>query len=206
MKRTTFIVSLALMIVLAAALTVSTAISQKKKSSGGKFAKETMAQRGEYLVRICACHDCHSPKIMTKMGPIPDTTRLLSGHPAGDTLPPVPAGVIAPDKWGGLASNDFTGWHGAWGTSYTQNLTPDVETGLGSWTEDMFVKAIRNGKHMGVGRMILPPMPWTEYRNMTDDDLKSVFAYLKTLKPISNLVPDPISPTGQAIPTPKVLK
>jgi hypothetical protein len=65
----------------------------------------------------------------------------------------------------------------------------------------MFIKAIRNGKDMGEGRPILPPMPWPEYRHFTDDELKSIFAYLKSLPPISNAVPDPISPTGQAIPT-----
>ena len=137
---------------------------------------------------------------------MPDTTKLLSGFPANQKLPEVPPGLIGPDKWGALATNDLTGWVGPWGTSFTQNLTPDIETGIGSWTEDMFLAAIRNGKHMGVGRDILPPMPWIMYRNMTDDDLKAVFAYLKSLPPISNAVPDPISPTGETIPTPKVLK
>ena len=63
---------------------------------------------------------------------------------------------------------------------------------MAAWTEDMFIEAIREGKHMGVSRPILPPMPWPVYRNFTDDDLKALFAYLKSIPPISNHVPDPI--------------
>ena len=209
MKRTTFIVALATLFMLAATIIITTsATSQKRKASSGKFPKDSMIKRGEYLVTTSGCHDCHSPKIFTPMGPMPDTTRLLSGHPASDTIPAVPPGLIGatPKQWGAVTSNDFTAWVGLWGTSFTQNLTPDVETGIGSWTEDMFVAAIRRGKHMGVGRNLLPPMPWPAYRNMSDDYLKSIFTYLKSLPPISNAVPDPISPTGERIPTPKVLK
>ncbi len=168
----------------------------------GKMAKSSsLVARGKYLVTNGACNDCHSPKIMTAQGPVLDTTRLLSGHPASDTPPPVPEGLIGPKGWGAVASNDFTMWSGPWGTSFTRNLTPDVATGLGAWTEAMFIKAIRTGKDMGEGRPILPPMPWQEYRNLTDADLKAVFAYLKSLPPIENAVPDPISPTGEKLKT-----
>jgi hypothetical protein len=120
----------------------------------------------------------------------------------------VPAGLIAPspDKWGAVTPNDFTAWVGSWGTSYPANLTPDVETGLGSWTESMFIGALRTGKHMGVGRDILPPMPWPNYGQMTTDDLKAVFAFLQSLKPVHNPVPDPIAPDGKTIPTPRKLE
>ena len=167
----------------------------------GPEAKAKMIERGKHIVSTSACHDCHTPKIFTKDGPILDTTRLLSGHPAGDSTGDAPQGVFGPGKWGAITNNHFTKWVGPWGTSFTRNLTPDTLTGLGSWTEDMFIKAIRNGKDMGEGRPILPPMPWPEYRHFTDDELKSIFAYLKSLPPVSNAVPDPISPTGQAIPT-----
>jgi hypothetical protein len=80
--------------------------------------------------------------------------------------------------------------------SYAFNLTPDQNTGLGIWTEEMFVKAIRTGRHMGVSRPILPPMPWQMYRNLTDDDLKAVYAYLRTVEPIHNRVPDPLPPVA----------
>ena len=76
------------------------------------------------------------------------------------------------------------------GRGCAANLTPDQNTGLGFWTEEMFIKAIRTGRHMGVSREILPPMPWTAFRNASDEDLKSIYAYLRTLKPIVNHVPD----------------
>lgn len=157
-------------------------------------------ERGAYLVHAGGCNDCHSPKVFVKMGPMmvpmPDTSRLLSGHPANDKLPEIPKGVLGPDKWGAITTPDLTAWVGPWGVSFTRNLTPDVATGLGSWTEDMFVKTIKNGKQMGEGRDILPPMPWQELRNMTDADLKAIFAYLRSLKPVENAVPDPIPPPG----------
>jgi cytochrome c553 len=157
---------------------------------------QTPAERGKYLVTFAGCDDCHSPKVFKPAGPEPDMTRRLSGHPAADKLPKTPPGVLAPDKFGALASNDFTAWVGLWGTSYTMNLTPDKATGLGSWTEAMFMKAIRTGKHQGEGRPILPPMPWPQISQMTDDDLKAVWAFLQTLPPIQNAIPDPIPPPG----------
>ena len=152
------------------------------------------AERGKYLVSMGGCNDCHTPKVFTSGLPEQDPARLLSGHPASEKLPAVPSGVIGPDKWGAIANNHFTAWAGPWGVSFTKNLTPDRETGLGSWTEEMFIKAIRTGKHQGEGRAILPPMPWPEYAKMTDDDLKAIFAYLQTLPPIKNPVPEPIPP------------
>lgn len=163
--------------------------------------KADLIKRGRYLVNVGGCGDCHSPKVFTKDGPIPDTSRLLSGHPADSKLPEVPKGALAPDQWGAITSNDFTAWAGPWGVSFTRNLTPDVETGLGSWTEDVFIKALRKGKDMGEGRAILPPMPWQGIGQMSDADLKAIFAYLQSLKPIENAVPDPISPTGEKMPT-----
>ena len=174
-------------------------VSAQKKGLKGA---SSLVARGKYLVTFGSCNDCHSPKIFTPMGPIIDTTRVLSGHPADQKLPVIPKGVIAPDQWGALASNDLTAWAGPWGVSYTANLTPDKATGLGSWTVDMFIKALRTGKHMGEGRGLLPPMPWMMINVGTDDDLKAVFAYLQSLPPIENAVPDPISPTGESIPTP----
>ena len=162
---------------------------------------KSMIERGKYLVNLGGCNDCHSPKVFGPMGPVPDSTRLLSGHPAGDKTPEVPQGVIAPDKWGALTSNHFTAWAGPWGISFARNLTPDVATGLGSWTPEIFIKALRTGKDMGEGRDILPPMPWPNFALLTDADLKAIFTYLQSLKPIENAVPDPISPTGERMKT-----
>lgn len=154
--------------------------------------------RGKYLVMVAGCNDCHTPKVMTPQGPSPDPTRTLSGHPAGEKLPDVPSGVLAPEKWGALTNNNLTAWAGPWGVSFTKNLTPDKATGLGSWTEAMFIKALRTGKDMGEGRQILPPMPWQDFGQMTDADLKAIYAYLQSLPPVSNAVPDPVPPQGDA--------
>ncbi len=147
------------------------------------------ADRGKYIVSIAGCHDCHTPLKMGPNGPEPDMSRALSGHPESEKIDKSPT---LPEPWMGVMSRTGTAWSGPWGISYTANLTPDRNVGLGIWTEDMFMRAIREGKHMGTSRPILPPMPWQVYRNMTDDDLKSVFAYLQTLTPVANRVPDAI--------------
>ena len=107
-------------------------------------------------------------------------------------MPPPPALPPGPWTWMGGATN--TAFAGAWGVSFTANLTPDKDTGLGLWTEDMFLQALRTGRHEGKGRQILPPMPWAMIRNLTDEDLKSIFAYLQSLPPVRNRVPQPVDP------------
>ena len=87
-----------------------------------------------------------------------------------------------------------TAWVGPWGVSFAANLTPDKSTGLGNWTEEVFIKTFWSGKQMGIGRNLLPPMPWQAVGQLKDKDLKSIFAYLKTIPPIKNKVPDPIPP------------
>lgn len=143
--------------------------------------------RGQYLVSVVGCNDCHTPLKMGPTGPEPDLARFLSGHP--EQMGPLPnAKPQGAWLWAGAATN--TAFSGPWGVSYAANLTPDHNTGLGIWTEEMFVKAIRTGRHMGTSREILPPMPWPAIRNASDDDLKSIYAYLRSLKPIVNHVPD----------------
>lgn len=151
-------------------------------------------ERGKYLVLLGGCNDCHSPKVFTQMGPKPDTTRLLSGAPAAGKVPQIPGGVLAQDKWGFLGSNDMTTWVGPWGVSFAANLTPDKKTGLGNIDAATFIKAMRTGKHFGVGRDILPPMPWPSLAQVGDDDLNAIFAYLQSLPPVTNRVPDPMPP------------
>jgi hypothetical protein len=146
-------------------------------------------ERGRYIVNTGGCHDCHTPWKMGPNGPEPDMALALSGHPADAKLPPPPA-AAGPWIWGGSATN--TAFWGPWGISYAANLTSDQNTGLAVWTEQMFLTAIREGKHMGTSRPILPPMPWHVFKNFTDDDLKAIFAYLRTVPPVANSVPDPV--------------
>jgi hypothetical protein len=146
-------------------------------------------KRGEYLVTIGGCNDCHTPWKMGPNGPEQDRSRLLSGHPE-DLVMPSPPQPSPP--WMVNVAGTFTAWAGPWGTSFTANLTPDPETGVGKWTVQNFIEAMRTGRHEGRGRRILPPMPWPNYAKMTDDDLKATFAYLQSIPAIRNHVPDPI--------------
>ena len=156
---------------------------------------QKLVNRGKYLVNAIGCNDCHTPFKMGPKGPEPDMTRFLSGHPQDMALPPAP--VPAPGPWIGAFAATMTAWSGPWGVSFTRNLTPDKESGLGDWTEANFIATFRTGKRMGKGRDILPPMPIPAFKNMTDNDLKSIFAYLKTIPAVKNKVPEPIPPAGQ---------
>ncbi len=148
-------------------------------------------KRGAYLVGSMGCHDCHTPWKMGPKGPEPDMARALTGHPQDIKVPPAPK---LPEGWAWAGSPTNTAFAGPWGISFTANLTPDPETGLGKWTEEMFMTALRTGRHEGKGRPILPPMPWPMIRNLTDDDLRAVFAYLHSLPPVKNRVPQPVDP------------
>lgn len=178
-------------------LAAAVGLCGQARSADMAAASKEQIKRGEYLVNYGGCSDCHTPKLMTPKGPAPDPSRLLSGHPASAPIPPLPpAGIIgpAPNQWGAVTNNDLTAWVGPWGTSYAANLTPDVATGLGGWTADQFIKTMRTGKHLGAGRDLLPPMPWFDIAVLNDRDLKAVFAYLKSIKPIPNQVPQPAPP------------
>ena len=157
----------------------------------------TPVERGKYIVSTAGCHDCHTPAKMGPNGPEPDMSRALSGHPAEAKVPAPPK---LSEAWNFAGFATFTAFAGPWGISYAANLTPDQNTGTGIWTEDNFVQAIRTGKHMGQAssRDILPPMPWPVYRNLTDADLKAIYAYLRTVPPIANRVPDPVAPPDVA--------
>ncbi len=151
----------------------------------------TRVNRGEYLVNSIGCDDCHSPKRMGPGEPEIIEGLRLSGYPRNNKLAPIDTSVIK-NGWMMFAT-DLTAAVGPWGVSFAANLT-NHETGIANWTEERFIYAIRNGKLKGMesSRHILPPMPWFVYKNMTDEDLKSIFAFLKTTKPVDNAVPLPI--------------
>lgn len=155
-----------------------------------------LVKRGDYLVTVMVCDDCHTPKKMTANGPEPDLDRRLMGHPANEVYTAdALKNKLIKDENVAVFSPGLTGIAGPWGVSYAANLTPH-ETGTGNWTEANFFKAIREGKYKGLdgGRSLLPPMPWQQYRHLNDEDLRAIFLYLKTLKPIDNLVPRPVPP------------
>ena len=130
-------------------------------------------EKGEYIANnVALCIHCHSQADDTKFsGP------LVPGTEGG----------------GGYA---FTPGHGVPGTVFGRNITPDAETGIGNWSLEQFKTALTKGKYKGLddGRMLLPPMPWINYVNMKDADVKAIYSYLMSIKPVKNVVSAPIPP------------
>jgi hypothetical protein len=151
-------------------------------------------KRGQFIVQSGGCNDCHTPLRMGPQGPETDMSRMLSGHPESIVLPPPPP---LNEAWNNVGSASNTAFAGPWGISYAINLTPDPDTGIGKWREKDFVQAIKTGRHLGVGRPIQPPMPWDSYRHLPESDLKAAFAYLKSIPPIRNKVPEYLPPTAK---------
>ena len=173
-----------------AALTIASPLA-----GSGEPAADAAASKlahGKYLVTIAGCNDCHTPLVMGPDGPERDMTRMLSGHPENLVMPPRP--VLPEGPWGAVAAATFTAWSGPWGVSFTANLTPDPETGLGKWTLQNFRDTLRTGRRMGRGREILPPMPIPMYKNLTDEDIESIFTYLQSIPAVKNHVPEPLPP------------
>ena len=161
--------------------------------AAGEGLSPEKAARGKYLVSTSGCMDCHTPMKPGPNGVEFDLTRMLSGHPETLKMPPAP--TLPPDSpWLVVSAATNTAHAGPWGVSFTANLTPDPETGLGRWTVKDFKDTIRTGRHMGRGRPVLPPMPIAVYNHFTDADLEAIFAYLQTLPPIRNHVPEPVAP------------
>ena len=158
-----------------------------------KMTETQKIERGKFLVTVGGCSDCHTPKLFGPNGVAHDSSRFLSGYPAENPLPEVDMNMVQPGKWV-LFTQDITGAVGPWGASFAANLTPDNETGIGTWQSEMFINAMRTGKHLGAGRPILPPMPWEGIGKLSDEDLNAIFAYLKSIKPVKNSVPDHLSP------------
>jgi cytochrome c553 len=173
---------------MACAITVAVCTAANPQAQQRAGGAASAVERGKYLVGITGCHDCHSPKVA---GMTPDMSRALSGRPA-TTKPPTKAdGEVH-------ASLDLTAWNGPWGQTIAANLTPDPTTGIGKrYNEASFVTTMRTGKKPN-GTAMMPPMPSEVYQNMTDDDLKAIWAYLQSLKPINNAVYAGLTPPPAA--------
>lgn len=210
MGRVWVVLGVALLVLTACQGKMTAANSEQTASSSDGIATQGQAveaattnqsqvERGKYLVTAIGCNDCHTPLKMGPNGPEPDMSRMLSGHPEDVKLGAPPKMT---DGWMMAAASTGTAFAGPWGISYTANLTPDP-SGLSAWTADEFVKALRSGKHWGQSRPIMPPMPWQAFRNLSDSDLKAIFAYLQSIPPIVNHVPDYQPPAdGGAPPAP----
>ena len=177
------------------ALVVAASFARAGDPPAAAVASDAQA-RGRYLVTVTGCNDCHTPLKMTPTGPAPDMDRMLSGHPETLVMPPAP--TMAEGPWQNAFAATNTAWSGPWGVSFTANLTPDRETGLGKWTVRNFSETIRTGRHLGRGREILPPMPIPMYKNFTDEDLAAIFTYLQSIPAVKNRVPEPRLPPALA--------
>jgi cytochrome c553 len=193
MKRTKLATSLAALALAALPGSISWKMADgaaARDSRGESVAARV--ERGAYLVRIMGCNDCHTPWKVGPRGPEPDMTRALTGHPSDLVMPPAPALPAGPWVW--VAAGTNTAFAGPWGVSFAANLTPDAETGLGKWTEEMFIATMRTRRHQGKGRPVLPPMPVQMLAALSDQDIRDVFGYLRSLPPVRNRVPAPIDP------------
>jgi cytochrome c553 len=189
MRKSIFILSaMAAIIAIAVVACNSSATGTKKQTV--TLDSAALVKRGDYLVNAMGCDDCHSPKRMGAQGPEIIPELRFSGFRHDGQLPPLDTAVVG--KGWTLIAPDFTSAVGVWGASFAGNITSDA-TGIGNWPEENFIRAIRKGKLKGLenGRDLLPPMPWFVYKNLNDEDLKSIFAYLKTTKPVENVVPGP---------------
>lgn len=162
----------------------------KTENNSTIISQDSLVKRGSYLVNGIGCDDCHTPKKFGANGPELDMEHRFAGYLSTNPASKVNTSVIK-DGWA-LFALDLTSAVGPWGQSYAANISSDA-TGIGNWSEEQFIRALREGKSKGLkeGRPLLPPMPWFVYKNMNDTDLKAIFAYLKTSKPVENRVPGP---------------
>lgn len=159
-----------------------------------ELTEQDYINRGEYLVNTIGCQDCHSPKRMGERGPEVIEELMFSGYPSERNLPEISNEALQ-NGWI-LMNEDFTAFAGPWGGSFASNLTSD-DTGIGSWKLEQFKIALKKGKFKGMenGRDLLPPMPWQNFAKLRDEDLKAIFHYLQSTKPVNNVVPAPIPPS-----------
>ncbi|MBL7738928.1 MAG: diheme cytochrome c-553 [Chitinophagaceae bacterium] len=192
MKKTFLILAL---VTTAISFAVVACTNTEAKQAEGKeevaLSQDSLIKRGSYLVNAVGCDDCHSPMQHGPNGPELIMERRFGGHPSD-----FPTGGTNKDALkDGWVLFSFTSAIGPWGQSYAANISSD-ETGIGNWTEEQFFRAIREGKSKGLkeARPLLPPMPWFVYKNFSDTDIKAIFAFLKSTKPVRNVVPGPKAP------------
>ena len=127
-------------------------------AAGQVFADDAVLERGRYLASsIAACGNCHTPQ--------------------------GPDGPIAGMEYAGGMVIDMAGLF----TANVANITPDMDTGIGGWTDEQIAKAIREGLRPD-GSLIGPPMPFGMYRNISDSDIKALVAYVRSVTPVKNKV------------------
>lgn len=152
--------------------------------------KNAAIKRGKLLTEQFGCVYCHSPKKEMNGELVIDEERIFSGHPEGKVMPDITPELVGPGKWMGLYTMGMTAWGGPWGITYSANLTPDKETGIGNLSKTEFISLIRLGIHSSMTRTIQPPMPWSEISRLHEDELGAIYIYLNSIKPVKNKVPE----------------
>lgn len=193
--RIRLLAGISIVLILTIALFSCGVSSQPKPAPEEKAGPDSAAlvKRGDYLVSVIGCDDCHSPKQMGPKGPELIPGLRLSGYPS--SLPVNKPNIAEIKKGWVMLSPDLTSASGPWGTSFSANITGD-ETGIGNWSEQQFFTAIRKGKYKGQenGRNLLPPMPVASFSQLTDEDLRAIYYYLKSVPGVENVPPAPIPP------------
>jgi mono/diheme cytochrome c family protein len=160
--------SVALCTIAAGSLVASLSCStQQAEPPAAAAAAVDPVARGEYMVTVMGCNDCHTPGYLYGA---PDMNRMLSGSEIG--------------------------WPGPWGLAFAANLTPDAETGLGNWSDDDIVTALRTGQRPD-GRVLAPIMPYSNFATLTDEDVRAIVAYLRSIPPVVHQEPGPVPPGEQ---------
>ncbi|MCK5392049.1 MAG: c-type cytochrome [Deltaproteobacteria bacterium] len=192
MKNICSILTLSSLVILA--LVSAIAVSCHRKPATELTYSPERIEIGQAVVEGWNCGFCHTPEIKGPDGkPMPDPKRLMSGYPSDEEVPTIPDMVITSPEWMEFLDNlDSTVWATDNLLIFSANLTPDDETGIGTWTETEFVETIRQGRHRGIERRIKYPMPWQELSELSDEELLSVYEYLMTLEPVNNKVPPSI--------------
>ena len=192
MKKSSFIILAVVAAIILALTTNHRSFADKEPVGVDEISKDSLIKRGAYLVTAMLCDDCHSPKRIGPRGPEIIPELRLSGFTQTNKLPKVDANEI--QKGWTLFNEDFTSAVGPWGASFAGNLTSDA-TGIGNWTEAQFRNALRKGKYKGLdkARDLLPPMPWPNIGQSSDADIKAIYTFLKSTRPVKNVVPAPIS-------------
>lgn len=182
--------TISLAIVAATGVLVACNDSSANEKENKPMTQAELVKRGEYLVNAVGCDDCHSPKRMGPNGPEIIEELRFSGYPSERPLSRVDTTTVN-NGWM-LFGTDLTSAVGPWGMSFAGNISSDA-TGIGNWKEEQFFKVIREGKFKGLdnSRPLLPPMPWFVYKNFSDEDIRSIFAFLRSTKPVQNVVPAP---------------
>jgi hypothetical protein len=142
--------------------------------SNDQFSEEELA-RGRYLVGLLGCGSCHTNGALVGT---PNNAQLLAGSDTGIAY-----------------SNPFANRNP--GIVYPANLTPDVETGIGSWSLEDIIRMLQTGVDNHSGQT-LPVMPWPSYANISSEDSRAIAGYLLNLPPVRHKVPDNVRPGQRA--------